>query len=188
MLIYLHGFNSSPSSTKAQTLRRYLAGRGLEDSFACPAMPHRTQEAVARIEAEMARHRGRFCFVGSSLGGFYATYLAEKYDGRAVLLNPSTDPHASLGPYLGEQQNLYSGERYALTERHLEQWKALWVPDIVPERYLLILETGDEVLDYHAAMERYAGATQVVIEGGNHALQSFPEHLDRIVGFAGLGT
>ncbi len=187
MLIYLHGFNSSPSSTKASTLMRYMAERGLERFCACPALPHEPDEAIARVQAEIAAHEGPFCFVGSSLGGFYATWLAEHYDGRAVLLNPSTDPHLSLQPFLGPQQNLYTGERYELARRHLEQWQRLWLHDIVPQRYLLIVETGDEVLDYHAAMQRYAGAAQLVIEGGNHALQSFPEHLERILRFAGLG-
>jgi len=188
MLIYLHGFNSSPCSTKARTLKDYVTERGLERFYACPALPHQPDEAIACVQAEVAAHRGPCCFVGSSLGGFYATWLAEQHDGRAVLLNPATDPHLSLEPFLGPQQNLYTGERYDLTQRHLEQWERLWVRDIVPQRYLLIVETGDEVLDYHAAMQRYAGATQVVIEGGDHALQSFPEHLERIVRFAGLGA
>ena len=186
MLIYLHGFNSSPSSTKARTLQSFMAGRGLESSYACPALPHQPDQAVARIEAEMQQHVGPFCFVGSSLGGFYATCLAEKHDARAVLLNPSTHPHLSLQPFLGPQQNLYTDERYELTKRHLEQWKAFYPDTLVPRRYLLVVETGDEVLDYHAATERYAGATQVVIEGGDHALRSFPEHMERILRFAGL--
>ncbi len=186
MLIYLHGFNSSPSSTKARTLQRYMAEQGIGSSYACPALPHEPEEAMACIEAEMQRHRGPFCFVGSSLGGFYATCLAEKHDARAVLLNPSTHPHRSLQPFLGPQQNLYTSDRYELTEQHLEQWQAFYVPELVPRRYLLIVETGDEVLDYHAAMERYAGAAQIVVEGGDHALRSFPDHLERIVRFAGL--
>jgi predicted esterase YcpF (UPF0227 family) len=135
----------------------------------------------------MARHAGaRFCFLGSSLGGYYATYLAEKHGAQAVLVNPAIDPHIGLRVYLGEQKNLHTGAPYPLTEKHLREWRSLWVPRITPSRYLLIVETGDEVLDYRRAVARYHGAAQVVIEGGDHSLQSFPQHLPRILAFAGL--
>jgi predicted esterase YcpF (UPF0227 family) len=128
------------------------------------------------------------CLVGSSLGGFYATHLAEKHGLKAVLINPAIDPHVGLGAFLGPQQNLHSGERYELTERHLEEWAQLHAAAVTPGRYLLLLETGDEVLDYRHAVERYRGARQVVVAGGDHALQSFPEHLGLIFDFAGLGS
>ena len=125
------------------------------------------------------------CYVGSSLGGFYATHLVETQGGRAVLINPATEPHIGLRAYLGTQRNLYSGEPYELTEAHLDEWRALYVPQITPRRYLLIVETADEVLDYRRAVERYAGAEQVVLPGGDHSLQSFPSHLARVLSFAG---
>src|ERR1043166_78790 len=84
------------------------------------------------------------CYVGASLGGFYATYLVETQGGKAVLINPAIDPHVGLSAYLGTQRNLYTGEAYELTREHLEQWRALYVPRITPERYLLLVETGDE--------------------------------------------
>ena len=187
MIVYLHGFNSSPQSHKAQLLARFMAERGLGAHYACPALPPLAAGAVAAIEALMAPHAGASsCFVGSSLGGYYATYLAQKHDARAVLLNPAIEPHLGLRAYLGEQKNLHTGEPYQLTEAHLREWQALWVPRITPSRYLLIVETGDEVLDYHRAVARYQGAEQVVIEGGDHSLQSFPQHLPRILTFAGL--
>jgi predicted esterase YcpF (UPF0227 family) len=187
MIVYLHGFNSSPQSHKAQVLARYLAERGLGARCACPALPPLATQAIAAVEALIARHPGvRLCFLGSSLGGYYATYLAEKHDAAAVLINPAIEPHVGLRAYLGEQKNLHTGEPYRLTEAHLRAWQALWVPRITPSRYLLIVETGDEVLDYRQALERYRGAEQAVIEGGDHSLQSFPRHLPRIVAFAGL--
>ncbi len=187
MIAYLHGFNSSPQSHKAQVLERYLGGRGLAAQYACPALPTLAGEAIAAIEALMARHAGApICLVGSSLGGYYATWLAEKHGARAVLLNPAINPHVGLRAYLGEQKNLHTGLPYQLTEAHLGQWQRLWAPRVTPSRYLLIVETGDEVLDYRRAVERYAGATQLVVEGGDHSLQSFPQHLPRILEFAGL--
>jgi predicted esterase YcpF (UPF0227 family) len=102
-----------------------------------------------------------------------------------VLINPAIEPHVGLRAYLGPQKNLYTGEPYELKDEHLEQWRALYVPRITPSRYLLLVETGDEVLDYRQAVQRYAGAEQVVIPGGDHSLRSFPQHLERIVRFAG---
>lgn len=186
MIVYLHGFNSSPHSHKAQVLSAYMAERGLATQYACPALPPLAADAVAVVEALFARHPGeRWCLVGSSLGGFYATHLAEKHDARAVLLNPAVDPHVGLRAYLGEQKNLHTGEPYRLTEAHLRDWGKLVVPAITPARYLLIVETGDEVLDYRKAVERYRGAEQIVIEGGDHSLRSYVQHLPRILEFAG---
>jgi predicted esterase YcpF (UPF0227 family) len=90
-----------------------------------------------------------------------------------------------LRAYLGPQKNLYTGEPYELTQAHLEEWRQLYAPRITPSRYLLLVETGDEVLDYRRALERYAGAEQVVVQGGDHSLQSFPRQLARLLSFAG---
>jgi len=184
LIVYLHGFNSSPQSHKAQVLERYMAERGLAKEFACPTLPPEADEAVRIIRA-LVRGKERVCYLGSSLGGFYATYLVETDGGRAALINPAIDPHLGLRAYLGQQKNLYTGAPYQLTEAHLEQWRRLFVPAITPSRYLLLVETGDEVLDYRRAVERYAGAEQVVVQGGDHSLQSFPEQLPRILSFAG---
>jgi hypothetical protein len=183
MIVYLHGFNSSPQSHKAQVLGRYMQEQGIGEEYACPALPPLAADAIRTIEKLTAGKPG-VCFVGSSLGGFYATYLAEKHDAGAVLINPAIDPHVGLRAYLGPQKNLHTGEPYILTEAHLKEWEKLYVPRITPGRYLLIVETGDEVLDYRRAVARYAGAEQRVVPGGDHSLQSFPEHLDRILEFA----
>lgn len=189
-LVYLHGFNSSPQSHKAQMLGRHLAGRGRAGSFFCPALPPRADVAIQVVEAELARRGAAdlrpLTFVGSSLGGFYATWLAEKHGARAVLINPAISPHIGLRAYLGVQQNLYTGEQYELTEDHVREWERLWCPVISPSRYLLMVETGDEVLDYRSAVARYQGAEQIVIPGGDHMFQSFPQHLPRLLEFASL--
>jgi uncharacterized protein len=181
LIVYLHGFNSSPQSHKAQVMGKYLEERGWADRYACPALPPSAGDAIREIDRLQAD--ARTCFVGSSLGGFYATYLAEKLGARAVLINPAIEPHVGLRAYLGPQKNLHSGEPYQLTEAHLREWERLYVRRITPQRYLLLVETGDEVLDYRKALERYAGAEQVVIQGGDHSLQSFPRHLPRILEF-----
>lgn len=186
-LIYLHGFNSSPASHKARLLRAYMEERGFGHLFSCPMLPHRPQEAVRIIELEIARAApARPTLVGSSLGGFYATWAAEKHDLRAVLIQPAVRPYVGLEAFLGPQRNLHSGEPYVLTREHLEGWRALAVERVNPERYLLLLETGDEVLDWREAAGKYEGARMVVRDGGDHTLASFPEHLARILAFAGL--
>jgi len=187
MLVYLHGFNSSAQSSKARLLGEYLQQRGLSHRYASPSLPRRPAQAIATAEAAMAGNPGsEVCFVGSSLGGFYATHLAEKHNAGAVLINPAINPHIGLRAYLGPQRNLYTGETYQLTEADLQQWEELCVPRIAPQRYLLLIETGDEVLDYRQAVNFYAGARQVVVEGGDHSLQSFPQHLPAILEFAGI--
>jgi len=183
LIVYLHGFNSSPQSHKAQLLQRYMSERGLAQEFACPALPHLPRDAVRLVRSLVGDEA--VCYVGSSLGGFYATYLVETQGGKAVLANPAIEPHVGLSAYLGAQRNLYTGEPYELTRAHLDQWRELHVSRITAQRYLLLVETGDEVLDYRRAVARYAGAEQLVIAGGDHSLRSFPEHLPRILRYAG---
>ncbi len=187
MIIYLHGLNSSPQSGKAQYLKRYLDERGKGTEFVCPQLPHRPDLALAVVEAELARQpKEKITLLGSSLGGFYATWLAETHNVRAVLINPAIDPHVGPRTYLGPQQAFHGGEGYELTEKHLQQWKELIVRRVRPERYLLLVETGDEVLDYRAAVRKYRGAKQVVVQGGDHSLASFPEQIPLILEFAGM--
>jgi hypothetical protein len=183
LIVYLHGFNSSPQSHKAQLLQRYMTERGLGQEFVCPALPPSPRQAVRLIQRVAGEASP--CYVGSSLGGFYATYLVETQGGKAALINPAIEPHIGLSAYLGPQRNLHTGELYELTSAHLAQWRELYVPRVTAERYLLLVETCDEVLDYRHAAERYAGAAQLVIEGGDHSLRSFPEHLPKILRFAG---
>ena len=185
MLIYIHGFNSSPASSKAQLLKARLEmlGRGVE--FAAPALPHSPAQAAALLDALVARNPGA-ALVGSSLGGYYATYLAEKHGLKAVLLNPAVRPYELLAGHLGPQQNFHTGERYEFTARHVEELRALEAAAITPERYLLIAATGDEVLDYRAAVARFRGCRQIVIEGSDHGLSDFRDYLETILKYCGV--
>ena len=187
MLIYIHGFNSSAQSFKARLLRERMTALGRGGDCACPELAHRPAQAMAQLEALLAAApAARPALIGSSLGGFYATWLAEKHGLRAVLLNPAVRPWELLRDYLGPQRNLYSGAQYTLTARHLEELRALEVPAITPERYLLMVRTGDEVLDYRQAVERYAGCRQRVIAGGDHGFGDFGDYLDEALEFCGI--
>jgi predicted esterase YcpF (UPF0227 family) len=184
-LVYIHGFNSSPASFKARLLQAALAQRAPEMTFLAPALPHAPAAAARLLDELTAAHPGAM-LVGSSLGGYYATWLAERHGLRAVLLNPAVRPYALLAGHLGMQTNLYSGEQYEFTRAHVDELRALEVAALTPQRYLLMVETGDEVLDYRQAVDRYRGAQQCVIEGGDHGLSDFAQHLDAVLEFCGL--
>ena len=184
-LIYIHGFNSSPASFKARVLQAALAERVPSATFLAPALPPSPYAATRLLDALVVAHR-QAILVGSSLGGYYAGWLAERYDLRAVLVNPAVRPYELLHDHVGMQTNLYTGERYEFTGAHVEELRALEQDWVTPARYLLMLETGDEVLDYRQAVARYAGAQQYVIEGGDHGFGDFAEHLEVVFAFAGL--
>ena len=183
-IVYIHGFNSSPASSKAGVIQRELERRGRGADFLAPALPH-SPAAAARMLEDLARKHPRAALVGSSLGGFYATWLAEKFGVRAVLVNPAVKPYELLKGEVGRQKNFHTGEEYDFTAQHIAELRALEVESITPERYLLMVETGDEVLDYRHAVERYRGAQQLVIQGGDHGFSDFEHYLDTVMAFAG---
>lgn len=186
MILYVHGFNSSPSSHKSNQLRDRLAGLGREAEFSCPALSHWPTEAMAQLEREIGREPAdKVTLVGSSLGGFYATWLSEKYGVRSVLVNPAITPHEGLRTYLGPQKNLYSGEEYLLTEAHLSQLAALHVAKPLRlDRYFLMHTTGDELLDWRVAVDHYKGCRQLVVQGSDHGFKEFGDYLDMVLEFA----
>jgi predicted esterase YcpF (UPF0227 family) len=183
-LLYLHGFLSSSRSTKARQLDAYLRERGQAKNYLCPDLPHRPAAAKDLLESLLNQYDQAPTLIGSSLGGFYATDLAERFGLRAVVINPAITPHQGLRPYVGKQQNLYSGEKFEFTEQHLDELAALWHEQLHPERYLLLHETGDELLDYRVAMRRYRGAAMYIVEGGSHNFDCFEECIPRILDFA----
>ncbi len=187
MLIYIHGFNSSALSYKAGVLRKRMAELRRSREFVCPELPPSPREAITLLERTIEQCGPKdVALIGSSLGGYYATALAERYGVRAVLVNPAVAPYELLAPYVGPQANLYTGAQYDLTERHISELEALEVDGVTPSLYLLIVATGDEVLDYRAAVTRYRGCEQIVVEGGDHGFSSFGGYLDRALAFCGV--
>jgi predicted esterase YcpF (UPF0227 family) len=184
-IIYLHGFNSSPASSKVGVIQREFARRGLAADLLAPALPH-SPAAASTLLADIARRYPRAALVGSSLGGYYATWLVEKFALRAVLLNPAVRPYELLDGYIGRQKNYHTGEEYDFTALHVAELRALEIDAITPGRYLLLAATGDAVLDYHCAVERYRGARQIVIEGSDHSLSNFADYIDPVLEFCGV--
>jgi predicted esterase YcpF (UPF0227 family) len=190
VILYLHGFRSAPASTKAQALAARMAELGLAEKFWCPQLPVSARDAMALVEDKIAACRISAepppTLVGSSLGGYYATWLAERHGLQAVLVNPAVVAPLDLEPYLGRQTNLYTGEAFDFTLEHVAELRAIEVPAISrPERYWLLVEEGDEVLDYQDAVARYAGARQTVLPGGDHSFTRWGDYLDAVLEFAG---
>ena len=194
MIIYLHGFRSAPASIKAQALQRRVAEKGLADEFWCEQLPPEPDAAIALAERRIARCRAERpalapTLVGSSLGGYYATHLAEKHDLRAVLVNPAVVAPLSLEAYIGPQTSIYTGETFDFKAEYIAQLRAMDVATIArPQNFWLMVETGDEVLDYRDAVAKYAGARQTVLEGGDHGFSRWTDYLDDVIAFAGLAT
>ena len=186
VLVYLHGFVSSPQSRKAMMLGDYVRNIAGDLRYEVPRLHHRPALALASVESLCADiPPADLTLVGSSLGGFYATVIAEQLGCRAALLNPAVHPERHFTRYLGTQRNMYTGETFELTTQHVRELAAADPDGITdPRRYWLIVETGDEVLDYREATAFYAGALQTVVQGGDHALSSFAEHVPDLVEWA----
>jgi uncharacterized protein len=187
MLIYVHGFNSSALSFKAGLVAQRMTQLGRDAEFACPDLDHRPKRAIAQLEALIsAAGKSPVALIGSSLGGYYATNLCEKHRVRAALVNPAIRPYELLRGYIGVQHNLHTGAEYEFTDEHLAELRQLEVARITPGRYLLVVTTGDEVLDYRAAVEKYRGCEQVLVDGGDHGFGNFADYLDIVLRFCGV--
>jgi hypothetical protein len=185
-VVYAHGFRSSSRSRKATQLGEYLRAHHPQIDYRTPDLSFRPATAMAQLRAQCADVApDSLTVIGSSLGGFYAVVLAEQLGCRAVLLNPSIRPFETLAKHLGPQTNLYTGEAFTFDVSHVAELQQLYVPRITrPARYLLMVEMGDELLDHRQTIAYCAGATPIVIEGGDHELKSFPGHIGEVVGFA----
>ncbi len=184
-LLYIHGFNSSPESHKARQLQAAFGHLGLAEGLRVPALHHHPRQAIAQLERAIAE-LGRPVLVGSSLGGYYATHLAERHGLAAILVNPAVAPHRSFDGYLGAQTNHYSGETWELTEDHVAALAELEVTHLQrPERYQVWLQTADETLDYRVAQAFYRACALRIQAGGDHGFQGFARHLPALLAFAG---
>lgn len=192
LILYLHGFTSGPQSRKVQALAARMRQLGSADRLVCPQLPASPAAAVALADGliqKLGAGKAAATLIGSSLGGYYATWLAEKHDLRAVLVNPAVVAAIELERYLGPQTWLYTGEPFEFTARHIDELRALEVPLLsAPSRYWLLAEDGDETLDYRQAVRRYAGARQTVLRGGDHSFTRWDDYLDEILAFAGFAT
>lgn len=188
MILYLHGFRSSPNSRKALQIGDALAARGRADDYLCPQLPASPRQAIdLLLAAARLEDPARLALIGSSLGGYYATWLAEQLGCRAVLLNPAITPYVDLKNHLGQQPVFFSDASIDMRPEYLDELRALDTPRITrAERYFLVAATGDAVIDYRTMVAKYAGCRQRVIEGSDHQIQDFAHYLDEVLAFCGV--
>ncbi|EPJ46926.1 MAG: hypothetical protein OFPI_32990 [Osedax symbiont Rs2] len=191
-VIYLHGFNSSPKSIKAQQLQEYFVTQALAKTknyvLHIPQLDYQPDVAIEQLTELIEACAGtRILLVGSSLGGYYSIWLAQRYPNcRAVLINPAVYPYTLLLQLLGENTNIYSGQKYQLSEVHIGQLQALEVKTISdPDRLLLLCQKGDETLDYKEAVDKLFAVEQRVTAGGSHSFENFTSIIPAVLAFAG---
>jgi predicted esterase YcpF (UPF0227 family) len=190
-LLYLHGFRSSPQSAKARRMAAWVHQHRPDVLWWCPQLPPSPREAMDLVLGGVAGWpTDRMAVIGSSLGGFYATVVAERLGCPAVLLNPAVDPARDLARYIGEQTAWHDpAERFHFRAEFVDELRALTPPAITqPERYFAVIAKGDELLDWREMASRYAGCRIKLLEDSDHALSDFDEHLGDIVRFLDLLT
>ena len=188
-LLYLHGFRSSPESFKARRLHAWLQAQRPGVQWWCPQLPPSPHEAMALVHAGIVSWpAATMAVIGSSLGGFYATVVAERQGCPAVLLNPAVDPARDLAAYIGEQTAFHHpDQRFLFRAEYVDELRRLTVAPISrPERYAAVIAKGDELLDWREMVGRYPGATIRLLAGSDHALSDFDEHLPFILEFLKL--
>ena len=189
-LLYLHGFRSSPQSAKARRMVAWMQAHRPDVHWWCPQLPPSPREAVAMLAGGMADWPAVSTgVIGSSLGGFYATALAERLGCCAVLLNPAIDPARDLTRYIGEISAWHSDEHFFFRAEFIDELRAI-SPAVLtrPERYFAVIAKGDELLSWVEMSERYRGCRIKLLEGSDHALSDFDEHLPEVAAFLGLSV
>ncbi len=185
MILYLHGFRSSPQSFKARLLTQKLEG-GV--AYACPQLPASPAEAIA-LAQELVKEAdpATLTIIGSSLGGYYATWLAETLGCRAVVLNPAVYPARELEKYVGTTTAWHTVTPFEFKQRYVDELQQLTVARITrPERYFLIAATGDEVLDWREMVTHYEAAQHRIIDGSDHGISDFATYMDEVLAFCSL--
>ena len=187
-LLYLHGFRSSPQSAKARQMAAWMQAHRPQVQWWCPQLPHSPRVAMALLSEGMADWPAACTgVIGSSLGGFYATAVAEQSGCRAVLLNPAVDPARDLTRHIGEITAWHSDERFFFRPGFIAELRAISPATLTRlERYFAIIAKGDEVLSWVEMHERYRGCRITLLEGSDHALSEFGELLPQVVDFFAL--
>jgi predicted esterase YcpF (UPF0227 family) len=188
MILYLHGFRSSPQSFKTSLLASRMQALGRGDEYVCPQLPASPRAAIElALDYANTVDPSELTLIGSSLGGYYATWLAEKIGCRAVLLNPAVNAARDLAGQVGVKTQYHSNEPFEFKAEYVDELKALAIDRITrPERYFLIAATGDELLDWREMVAQFSQARQHVIQGSDHGMSDFTDYADEVLKFCGV--
>ena len=191
-LLYLHGFRSSPQSAKARLVQARVAQAHTGVTWWCPQLPPSPRDAMALVQQGIAGWPAAgMAVAGSSLGGFYATWVAEQTGcAKVLLLNPAVNPARDLAKYIGEQTAWHDpDQRFYFRSEYVDELRALECPTLArPGRYFALIAKGDELLDWREMAARYPQAHVKLLEGGDHALSDFPQYMDEVFGWLDLAT
>tara|TARA_B110001452_G_C15201715_1_gene417039 strand:+ start:695 stop:1297 length:603 start_codon:yes stop_codon:yes gene_type:complete len=188
-LIYLHGFNSSPQSVKALQMNQFITDNCSEITIVTPTLEVTPRIALEQIitlvdEIKNIEENAVIRFVGSSMGGFLATLCGEKYDAKAVLINPAVAPHRMIESLIGDYTNPYSGEEFSVTMKDGDELAVMNFDVLLaPSNYWVLLQQGDETLDYHDALSAYQHSRITLEPLGDHGFVGFNRYLHAIVEF-----
>jgi predicted esterase YcpF (UPF0227 family) len=187
-LLYLHGFRSSPQSMKARMTAAWVAQHRPDVEWWCPQLPPSPADAMALLCARLADWpAAHSAVIGSSLGGFYATAVAERFGCPAVLLNPAVNPARDLARCIGETTVWHSDERFFFRPEFIDELQAITPPALTDlQRYFAVIAKGDEVLSWGEMSAHYRGCEIKLLEGSDHALSDYALHLPDVTGFLGL--
>lgn len=179
--LYIHGFGGSGKGIKASLFRTHFG-----DSVIAPTLSYVPDLAIDTLKqvVESLLNHTTVTLIGSSLGGYYAAYLSERYGLKAVLINPSVQPYKTLKRVVGSAFNYYDESRFEWNEKHIQMLKAYDTSDITPHQYLVLLQSGDELLDYRQAESKFDTSTVVVEEGGSHSYDDIESKFEMIEHFA----
>ncbi|MCS3803249.1 putative esterase YcpF (UPF0227 family) [Chromobacterium alkanivorans] len=180
-IVYLHGFNSGPQSLKANETAAYLQQNAVDATLHCPQLSPHPAEAIEQASALVASLPADTMLIGSSLGGYYATFLAERHQRPAALINPAVRPYDDLARFIGEQTNPYTGVVYTLSDADMTALLAQRVAQPSARRYWLLLGSCDEVLDWREAAALYLDCRQTVFNGDDHRLEAWPRILPEVL-------
>jgi hypothetical protein len=181
-IIYLHGFASSANSTKALQLKKHILENYSKTEIIIPDIENNIVDAVQQID-KLIEEFSPSALIGSSLGGFYATYFSEQYNLKCVGINPAVIPPAEMSEYLGENKNYSTGEKFLINQEQLDLLDRMGREIKVikcPRNFMILLQSHDEKLDYRVATNFYRGAVLDVTFGGNHSFENLETHFSKI--------
>lgn len=187
-LLYLHGFGSSPQSWKATLLRYWIHDNRPDIELIIPTLPHYPADVAVTLETLLYHYpTEKFGIIGASMGGFYATWLSQRFSVPAVLINPLIYPADFLLSFIGQDHTTFGGDSIRFNNQHIEDFQAMQLPTIEsPDLLWLLVQQGDEILPFQQAIEYYAECRQTIEKKGNHSFAGFENHVPELIRFLGL--